>query len=85
VINYFFYVADEVRELLASAGCDTHLDHIIGAVGPAGEADEMLAHWKAKGLDFTKHLPQGRRAEVCHLLDRRRQNHPIVDVSSTAG
>ena len=37
VINYFFYVAEEVRELLAEMGF-THLDQIIGAFRSAGEA-----------------------------------------------
>ena len=37
VINYFFYVAEEVRELLAAMGF-THIDQIIGALGSAGEA-----------------------------------------------
>ena len=37
VINFFFYVAEEVRELLAEMGF-THLDEIIGDIRPAGEA-----------------------------------------------
>ena len=37
VINFFFYVAEEVRELLAEMGF-THIDQIIGAYRPSGEA-----------------------------------------------
>ncbi|MCC8932476.1 glutamate synthase large subunit (plasmid) [Rhizobium sp. SSM4.3] len=77
VINYFFFVAEEVREILASLGV-TKLDEIIGA-SELLEKDEMLAHWKAKGLDFSK---------IFHKVDApksatywtERQNHPIVDI-----
>lgn len=77
VINYFFFVAEEVREILASLGV-TKLDEIIGA-SELLEKDEMLAHWKAKGLDFSK---------IFHKVDApksatywtERQNHPIIDI-----
>ncbi|PLK72716.1 glutamate synthase large subunit [Rhizobium sp. TH135] len=77
VINYFFFVAEEVREILASLGV-TRLDEIIGA-SELLEKDEMLAHWKAKGLDFSK---------IFHKVDApksatywtERQNHPIIDI-----
>jgi glutamate synthase (NADPH/NADH) large chain len=77
VINYFFFVAEEVREILASLGV-TKLDEIIGA-SELLEKDEMLAHWKAKGLDFSK---------ILHKVDApksatywtEKQNHPIIDI-----
>jgi len=77
VINFFFFVAEEVREILASLGV-TKLDEIIGA-SELLEKDEMLAHWKAKGLDFSK---------IFHKVDApksatywtERQNHPIIDI-----
>ncbi len=77
VINYFFFVAEEVREILASLGV-TRLDEIIGA-SELLEKDEMLAHWKARGLDFSK---------IFHKVDApksatywtERQNHPIIDI-----
>src|SRR4030095_10479439 len=77
VINYFFFVANEVREILASLGF-TRLDEIIGA-SELLEKDEMLAHWKARGLDFAK---------IFHKVDEpkggtycsTRQKHPIDDI-----
>ena len=58
VVNYFFFVAEEVRELMAHLGFRTFEEMI-------GRADLLdmragIAHWKARGLDFTRifHQPQ---------------------------
>ena len=58
VVNYFFFVAEEVRELMAALGVRRFEDLI-------GRADLLdtrrgIDHWKAKGLDFSRifHLPQ---------------------------
>jgi glutamate synthase domain-containing protein 2/glutamate synthase domain-containing protein 1/glutamate synthase domain-containing protein 3 len=52
VINYFFFVAEEARALMAQLGIRRFSDLI-------GRADLLdtkkgVEHWKAKGLDFTK-------------------------------
>ncbi|TIX98785.1 MAG: glutamate synthase subunit alpha, partial [Mesorhizobium sp.] len=52
VINFFFYVAEEVRALLAEMGY-THLDQIIGDTDLL-EKRALIQHWKARGLDFSK-------------------------------
>jgi glutamate synthase (NADPH) large chain len=77
VINYFFFVANEVREILASLGF-TRLDEIIGA-SELLEKDEMLAHWKARGLDFAKifHKVDAPKEETYWTT---RQKHPIDDI-----
>ncbi|WP_377290915.1 glutamate synthase large subunit [Rhizobium sp. SG2393] len=77
VINYFFFVAEEVREILASLGV-TRLDEIIGATDLL-DKDRLVSHWKANGLDFTR---------LFHKVDApkeatywtERQKHPIDDV-----
>ena len=58
VVNYFFFVAEEVRELMAQLGVRT-FDQLIG------RADRLdmrsgIDHWKARGLDFSRifYLPQ---------------------------
>lgn len=51
VINYFFFVAEEVRELMAEMGFTT-LDEMIGRVDML-DIQESIDHWKAKGLDFS--------------------------------
>jgi len=52
VINYFFFVAEEVRELMATMGVFKFND----LIGRADLLDKRAAidHWKAKGLDFSR-------------------------------
>jgi glutamate synthase (NADPH/NADH) large chain len=52
VINYFFFVAEEVREIMASLGFRSFQEMI----GQSQMLDQtrLVAHWKAKGLDFSK-------------------------------
>jgi glutamate synthase (NADPH/NADH) large chain len=52
VINYFFFVAEEVRELMAAMGLRTY-DELIGETAFLDQ-ETAIAHWKAKGLDFSK-------------------------------
>ncbi len=77
VINFFFYVAEEVRELLAEMGY-THLDQIIGNADLL-EKKELIEHWKAKGLDFSRifYKPDAGGRDT-HWTER--QKHPIDDV-----
>jgi glutamate synthase domain-containing protein 2/glutamate synthase domain-containing protein 1/glutamate synthase domain-containing protein 3 len=51
VVNFFFYVAEEVRELLAALGLRS-LDEAIGRVDLL-EARPAIEHWKARGVDLT--------------------------------
>ncbi len=77
VINYFFFVAEEVREILASLGV-RKLDEIIG-LSELLEKDEAIAHWKARGLDFSRifHKVEAPRAATYWT---ERQKHPIDDI-----
>jgi len=52
VINYFFFVAEELREYLASMGL-TSFGELIGATEWLDQR-QAISHWKAKGLDFSK-------------------------------
>ncbi len=51
VVNFFEFIAEEVRELLAELGFRT-LDEAIGQVGSLDVAP-AVEHWKASGLDLT--------------------------------
>jgi glutamate synthase (NADPH/NADH) large chain/glutamate synthase (ferredoxin) len=70
VVNFFFFVAEEVREILASIGLRS-LDEAIGRVDLLGAAG-AIEHWKARGVDLTHllksiELPEGaprRRVEA---------------------
>jgi len=78
VINYFFFVAEEVRELMAEMGLRT-VAEVIGQSDLLDEC-EAVAHWKAKGLDFTRvfHRPQVGPEVAIRYVER--QVHPIADV-----
>ncbi len=54
VVNFFFFVAEEVREILASLGLRT-LDEAIGRVDLLGTRT-AIDHWKARGVDLTHML-----------------------------
>ncbi len=51
VVNFFFFVAEEVREILASLGLRS-LGEAIGRVDLLGASD-AIDHWKACGVDLT--------------------------------
>ena len=51
VVNFFFFVAEEVREILASMGLRT-LDEATGRVDLLAAGD-AIDHWKAAGVDLT--------------------------------
>jgi glutamate synthase (NADPH/NADH) large chain/glutamate synthase (ferredoxin) len=51
VVNFFFFLAEEVRELLAELGLRS-LDEAIGRVDLL-EAGPAIDHWKARGVDLT--------------------------------
>ncbi|MEN3371550.1 glutamate synthase large subunit [Dechloromonas sp. ZS-1] len=52
VVNYFFFVAEEVRELMAQLGI-RKFDDLVGRVDLL-DMRAGIEHWKAKGLDFSK-------------------------------
>ena len=50
VVNYFFFVAEEVRELMAMLGFRT-VAEMVGRVDKL-KAQKAIDHWKAKGLNL---------------------------------
>jgi glutamate synthase domain-containing protein 3 len=53
-VNYFFFVAEEVRELMARMGF-RRFEDLIGRVDRI-EVQAAIDHWKARGLDFSEIL-----------------------------
>ena len=51
-INYFFFVAEEVREIMAALGYRT-FNEMIGQ-SQCLDKERAIGHWKARGLDFEK-------------------------------
>ncbi|MDQ3272841.1 MAG: glutamate synthase-related protein [Pseudomonadota bacterium] len=52
VVNYFFFVAEEARQLMAQLGIRT-FDELIGRVDLL-DTQKGIEHWKAGGLDFSR-------------------------------
>ncbi|MBU1215584.1 MAG: glutamate synthase large subunit, partial [Gammaproteobacteria bacterium] len=85
VVNYFFFVAEEVRELMAQMGV-RKFEELIGR-SDLLDMRKGIKHWKAKGLDFSKvfHQPKvgaevaRRHAEVQdHELEKALDNDLIA-------
>ncbi|HAC60158.1 MAG TPA: glutamate synthase subunit alpha, partial [Rhodobiaceae bacterium] len=78
VINYFFFVAEEVRELMAAMGY-RKMDEMIGQMQMLDKR-KVVKHWKAKGLDFSKlfHKPAAPAHVAIHHCES--QDHKIHDI-----
>jgi glutamate synthase (NADPH/NADH) large chain len=88
VVNFFEYIAEEVRELLAELGFRT-LDEAIGHAEVI-DATEAIDHWKASGLDLSPilhvpELPAGANLHQVttqdHALDKALDNHLIAEAA----
>ncbi len=57
VVNFFFFVAEEVRQLMAQLGF-RKFDDMIGRSDKL-DMRKAIDHWKAKGLDYSRilHMP----------------------------
>jgi glutamate synthase (NADPH/NADH) large chain len=75
VINFFFFVAEEVRELMAEMGYRS-FDEMIGQMQML-DKEKAVAHWKAQGLDFSKlfHKPEPVGADP--IFHATRQDHKL--------
>jgi len=78
VINYFFFVAEEVRALMATMGY-RRFDEMIGQMQML-DKQQAIAHWKARGLDFSKlfHKPAAAHGES--IFNSTRQDHGLDKV-----
>jgi len=58
VVNYFFFVAEEARQIMAQLGM-RKFDELIGRADLL-DMNKGISHWKASGLDFSRlfHQPQ---------------------------
>jgi glutamate synthase (NADPH/NADH) large chain len=75
VVNYFFFIAEEVRELMAEMGIRKFNDLI-------GRADLLdmqkgIDHWKLAGLDFSKIFHQPKVDQSVSLFNNDVQDHGL--------
>jgi glutamate synthase (NADPH/NADH) large chain len=75
VINFFFFVAEEVREYMAALGFRT-FSEMIGHTEWLDKS-QAIDHWKAKGLDFSRifHKPDVPADVATHNSER--QDHQL--------
>ncbi|TAJ38205.1 MAG: glutamate synthase subunit alpha, partial [Reyranella sp.] len=75
VINYFFFVAEELREIMARLGFRT-LAEMTGRVDRL-DMHRALDHWKAGGVDLTKLLHQMPARSGVAIHNSERQDHGL--------
>jgi glutamate synthase (NADPH) large chain len=73
--NYFRFVAEDVRELMAELGFRT-MDEMIGRADRL-EMRQAIAHWKAKGVDLSRILHQPEVAGTAARRAVRPQDHGL--------
>jgi glutamate synthase (NADPH) large chain len=85
VVNYFFFVAEEVRQIMAQLGI-RKFDDMIGRADLLDTA-RGIQHWKARGLDFSRlfaqptvpaDVPRYHVQEQDHGLDRA-LDHVLIE------
>ncbi|MDR1349980.1 MAG: glutamate synthase subunit alpha, partial [Zoogloeaceae bacterium] len=75
VVNYFFFVAEEARELMAELGIRRFAD-LIGR-SDLLEKRAGIDHWKAKGLDFSRIFQQSDGGMEAGRLHSEEQDHNL--------
>ena len=72
VVNYFFFIAEEIRELMAKLGY-RKFDDMIGQ-SQRLNMRQAIDHWKARGLDYSRilykpHAAPGTAIHHCEIQD----------------
>ena len=75
VINYFFFVAEEVRELMAKLGF-RKFDEMIGRTDRL-DMVPAIEHWKAKGIDLSRLLHQAAPRPGVAVYNCETQDHHL--------
>src|SRR3546814_15769076 len=73
VVNYFFFVAEELRQIMAKLGFRT-VAEMVGRVDLLDMRD-AIGQWKARGIDLSRILYQTPVAEGAPLRNVDGQNH----------
>ena len=75
VVNYFFFVAEEARQLMAQLGIRTY-DELIGRADLLDKSS-AITHWKAQGLDFSNIFYQPKTDSLRNLFHTGEQDHGL--------
>ena len=76
VVNYFFFVAEEVREIMAQLG----IRRFAELIGRADLLDTKkgIDHWKARGLDFSRIFHQPSMPQEVARFKCEAQDHGLA-------
>ena len=76
VINYFFFVAEELRELMAQMGI-RKFDDLIGRADLL-DMRKGVEHWKARGLDYSRIFYRAERGQGEPVYHCETQDHGLA-------
>ena len=77
LVNYFTFVAEEMREIMAEMGFRT-VNEMIGRVDML-DGREAIEHWKARGLDFSRLLYRHPKSDEVAVYCQEEQDHGLED------
>ena len=75
VVNFFFFVAEEVRQIMAQLGI-ARFEDLVGRVDLL-DTRKGIEHWKAKGLDFARLFAVPEGADENSRRHLSRQDHGL--------
>jgi glutamate synthase (NADPH/NADH) large chain len=75
VVNYFFFVAEEARQIMAQLGIRT-FDELIGRADLLDKSS-AIKHWKAQGLDFSNIFYQPKNDTPHQIYHSDAQDHGL--------
>ena len=91
VVNFMYFIAEELREIMAQLGFK-NMNEMIGRVDRL-DSKKAVEHWKARGLDFSSVLYEpkvssdvGRYAQIKqdHGLENALDNQVLLDLCEPA-
>ncbi len=78
VINFFYYVANELRAIMAELGFRT-MDEMIGQTDKIN-SNKAITHYKAKGLDLSSILYRPAAYKEMPIKNSEKQDHCLEEV-----
>lgn len=75
VVNFFFFIAEEVRHIMAQLGI-RKFDDLIGRADLL-DTRKGIAHWKARGLDFNRLFAQPKVPDDVPRFHCEEQDHRL--------
>ncbi len=75
VINYFFFIAEEVRQLMAKLGF-RNFNELVGQMDRL-DMRKAINHWKAEGLDYSRLLHKPEAGPGVAIYNCEEQDHGL--------